>query len=231
VRTTLQLRDLVVAGVPGRARVRVSLTLAAAELVAVVVGGTGDGYDRGTDGRQTATALARTVVGLAKPLSGRIMVGDRDVTDLPPALRQTGYVPAGGALLPHLTMQQNIEYLLRRRETVRGLTRNWKSMLIGQLELGPLLDLRPHELSAEQRVRASVARAMLSLPEVLVLDVRTAPATWSLRELLERVQIPETAGPSAVVFTADAAMSDQVARAVAVERTVATGEPAAVVRR
>ncbi|GFJ93077.1 hypothetical protein Prum_067190 [Phytohabitans rumicis] len=46
------------------------------------------------------TALARTVAGLAAPLSGRVYVADRDVTDQPPAARQIGYIPAGGGLLP-----------------------------------------------------------------------------------------------------------------------------------
>jgi ABC-type sugar transport system ATPase subunit len=65
-----------------------------------------------------ARAVARVVAGLAAPRSGRILVGERDVTALAPARRQIGYVPAGGGLLPHLTVRRNIGYGLRRRERV-----------------------------------------------------------------------------------------------------------------
>src|SRR6476619_1557362 len=98
-----ELRDLVVA-VGGEGRATVSLFAPEAELTVV------------TAGADTATALARVVAGLAQPVAGRILVGDRDVTGLPPGARQIGYVPRGGALLPHLTVRQNIEYLVWRQE-------------------------------------------------------------------------------------------------------------------
>jgi ABC-type sulfate/molybdate transport systems ATPase subunit len=196
VETTLELRDLHVTGA------RVSLTTELGDVVAVR-----------TD-PQTATTLARTVVGLAAPLSGQVLVGGRDVTGMPPGSRQIGYLPAGGALLPHLTVEQNIEYLIGRHESVRDLTRNWKSVLVQRLELGPLLHLRPHELSDLQRIRAALARAVLSLPEALVLDLPDAPDTWSPRALLRHIRLPDTPGPSTVVFTADPAMDGGADRVV-----------------
>jgi ABC-type sugar transport system ATPase subunit len=216
---TLQLRDLAVAGAvtsgSTAAVLRVSVTVAAGEVVAVVAE------------PSPATALARVVVGLSRPLSGRVLVGDRDVTELPPAARQIGYVPAGGALLPHLTVRQNIRYLLKRREAVRDLTRSWEAMLIHQLELAPLLDRRSHELSSDQRIRTAVARAVLVMPEVLTLDVPTAPATWSLRDLLARIQTQDTAGPSTVVFSAADTVIGEADRAVPAESGYDPGHAAA----
>lgn len=165
-------------------------------------------------GPTTTTTLARTVVGLAAPLSGQVLVGGRDVTALPPVARQIGYVPAGGALLPHLTVEQNIEYLMGRHETVRDLTRSWKLVMVQRLELGPLLHLRPHELSEVQRIRAALARAVLPLPEALVVDLPEAPTTWSPGALLRHIRLPETPGPSTVVFTADAATGADADRVV-----------------
>jgi ABC-type sugar transport system ATPase subunit len=129
--------------------------------------------------------------------------------------------------LPHLTVRQNIRYLLKRREAVRDLTRSWEAMLIHQLELAPLLDRRSHELSSDQRIRTAVARAVLVMPEVLTLDVPTAPATWSLRDLLARIQTQDTAGPSTVVFSAADTVIGEADRAVPAESGYDPGHAAA----
>ena len=88
--------------VPGEARAAVSFLAREGDPTVVIAGA------------DAATALARVVTGLAPPVSGHVLVGDRDVTALPPGARQIGYVPRGGALLPHLTVRQNIEYLVWR---------------------------------------------------------------------------------------------------------------------
>ncbi|MET8373664.1 ATP-binding cassette domain-containing protein, partial [Micromonospora profundi] len=93
------------------------------------------------------TAVARVLVGLAAPVTGRIMVGARDVTALPPPRRQIGYVPAGGALLPQLTVRRNIEYGQRKRERVHEVADDWTSTVVDRLELAPTLGLLPHLLS------------------------------------------------------------------------------------
>src|SRR5438046_6560239 len=111
---------------------RVSLEVAAADVVAVVADA------------DAGRALSRVVAGLARPLSGRIEVDAREVTGLPAGRRQIGYVPAGGGLLPHLTVRRNIGYGLRHRETVYEVTRDWVSVVIERLELAATLDLRPH---------------------------------------------------------------------------------------
>lgn len=119
------------------------------------------------------TAIARTIVGLTPAISGRVLVGNRDVSDLPPTRRQIGYIPAGGGLLPHLTVQQNIEYGLRRRtDLVVDLVRAWQHALVSQLEIGSVLDRRPDELSTERRLRVALARAVIGLPEVIVIDLQ-----------------------------------------------------------
>jgi ABC-type sulfate/molybdate transport systems ATPase subunit len=163
----------------------------------------------------TATALARTVAGLAQPLSGRVLVGDRDVTDLPPGRRQIGYVPRGGALLPHLTVRQNIEYLVWRQESVREIVRGWASTLIYQLELGPVLEQRPHEITAQQRMRGALARAVVSMPEALVLERPDPAVCGPLDDLLARIESPVSAAPATVVF-GDQQAAPEGARTVAV---------------
>jgi ABC-type sulfate/molybdate transport systems ATPase subunit len=174
--------------VSGGARAAVSFSAREAEPTAVIADG------------PAATALARTVAGLAQPLSGRVLVGDRDVTELPPGRRQIGYVPRGGALLPHLTVRQNIEYLVWRQESVREIVRGWASTLIYQLELGPVLEQRPHEITAQQRMRGALARAVVSMPEALVLERPDPAVCGPLDDLLARIESPVSAAPATVVF-------------------------------
>ena len=183
----LELRDLVVT-VPGGGWAAVSLPAGKADLTVV------------SAGVDAATALARVVAGLASPVSGHVLVGARDVTALPPGGRQIGYVPRGGALLPHLTVRQNIEYLVWRQETVHEIVRGWASTLIYQLELGPVLEQRPHEITAQQRLRGAVARAVVSLPEVLVFERPDPAVCGQLDDLLARIESPVSAAPATVVF-------------------------------
>jgi ABC-type sulfate/molybdate transport systems ATPase subunit len=187
---------------------QVSLEVAADDLVAVVAGA------------DAGRALCRVMAGLSRPVSGRIEVGDRDVTDVPPAARrQIGYVPAGGGLLPHLTVRRNIGYGLRRRERVHDVTQDWVSDVIERLELRAMLDLRPHHLSEAQRWRAALARAAACLPEVLVLD-HPGPVGGAelLPELLPLLSPDGAAGVAAVVCSADPEVLAAIPRQVRPER-------------
>jgi ABC-type sulfate/molybdate transport systems ATPase subunit len=182
-----------------------------------------------------ATAVARVVVGLAAPVAGRILVGGRDVTDLPPLRRQIGYVPAGGALLPHLTVARNISYGQRRRQRVRDVADGWAAVLVDRLELAPTLALRPHLLSEAQRFRVALARAMACLPEVLVIDLPTPVDGVRLPDLLDRSSPPDSPGVTVLLCSADDEVLTDVADRVPVggpDPGPVTGErPAGPVRR
>jgi ABC-type sulfate/molybdate transport systems ATPase subunit len=182
------VRDLVVAGTD-RALGPVSCVAGEGEPAVVVAA------------PETATALARAVAGLAPVVSGQVLVGASDVTALPPELRQIGYVPRGGALLPHLTVRQNIDYLLWRHEKVNGIVRGWAATLIYQLELGPVLEQRPHEITAQQRMRGALARAVVSMPEGLVLERPDPAVCGPLDDLLARIESPVSAAPATVIFS------------------------------
>ncbi|GGM24907.1 MULTISPECIES: ATP-binding cassette domain-containing protein [Micromonospora] len=182
-----------------------SLDVAAGEIAAVTAPG------------WAGTALARVVTGLAAPCAGRIRVGDRDVTDLPPARRQIGYVPAGGALLPQLTVRRNIEYGQRRRERVHAVADDWVRTVVERLELSPTLDLRPHLLSDAQRFRVALARAAACLPEVLVIDLPTGDdGIGRLTDVLPRLAPPGAAGSAVLVCSGDPSVLAGIGRLVSV---------------
>jgi ABC-type sugar transport system ATPase subunit len=195
VRNALRIDELVVAVPDDGGQLRLSARVKPGEIVAVQVAPT------------AGTALARTVAGVAEPLSGRVYVGDRDVTGQPPAARQIGYIPAGSGLLPHLTVRDNIEYGLRRREVVRELSREWAATVTHRLELVPTLELRPHQLSEAQRLRVALARAAVCLPEVLVVDAPDEEV--AIRDLVLRASLP-SAPQMAVLVCTPTAEADRV---------------------
>lgn len=105
------------------------------------------------------TSLLELIAGLRTPDEGTILLGGRDVTHLPPRLRRVGYVPQDDALFPHLSVRRNITYGGALEQEV-----------LDVLELEPLLDRGVTRLSGGEKKRVALARALLSRPDVLLLD-------------------------------------------------------------
>ncbi|HJQ39008.1 MAG TPA: ATP-binding cassette domain-containing protein [Thermoanaerobaculia bacterium] len=105
------------------------------------------------------TSLLEVIAGLRKPERGEVVIHGRNVTALPPRKRKVGYVPQDDALFPHLSVRQNITY---------GGTLD--DAVIRVLEIAHLLDRGVTRLSGGERKRVALARALLSHPEVLLLD-------------------------------------------------------------
>lgn len=185
---TLRVHRLVVT-LPTRRPITFSVEVPAGGMTAVVA----------PDG--AGTELARVVVGLEPARGGRIHVGRAEVTRRPPGRRNIGYVPAGGGLLPHLTVRQNIEYgLHRRRDAVRYEDSQTMAHLVNELQLGHLLHLLPHRLTDMQRLRAALARAAVCLPEALVVDLPEPDAgAEALADLVRRAALENSAGMAVLV--------------------------------
>lgn len=188
---TLELRRLVVAVPPKGRRVTVD---------AIIHGGLCVLQANPAE----ATAVARVLGGLAPPVAGSVLINRREVTDRTPAERHIAVVPAGGALLPHLTIGQNFRYGRRGRHSVTAIARVHEQRLIDQLELAPIIDLLPHEVSARQRLRAALGRAALCLPETMVWVLPDAAVTGErLRRTLDRIARPELPALTTLVCSAD----------------------------
>lgn len=119
------------------------------------------------------TTILELIAGLRAPQRGRIELQGRDVTNLPPRHRRVGYVPQDDALFPHLSARQNVFY--GARET------NARD-IIDVLEIAPVLDRGVKQLSGGERKRVALARALLTKPEVLLLDEPLAGVDVALRD-------------------------------------------------
>src|SRR2546422_347558 len=123
----------------------------------------------GPSGCGKTTAL-RCVAGLESPDSGEILIGDRDVTLLPPAERDVAMVFQNYALYPHLTARQNIAFPLEMRGLRKAEVSRRVQETAARLGLGELLDRRPGQLSGGQRQRVALGRAIVRAPQVFLFD-------------------------------------------------------------
>ena len=137
----------------------IDLEIADGELV-VFVGPSGCGK----------STLLRIVAGLEDATEGELFIGERRVTDLPPAERGVSMVFQSYALYPHMKVYKNIAFGLTlagdSRETIDERVRR----IAGLLQIGELLDRYPRELSGGQRQRVAIARAIVRQPEVFLFD-------------------------------------------------------------
>jgi ABC-type sugar transport system ATPase subunit len=159
------------------------------------------------------TTLTRVVTGLVRPSEGSVLVNGTDVSDQPAAQRRVGLIPAGGGLLPQLTLEQNVTYGARIAGQAEAVVRRRLDELADNLGLLPSLRLLPHETSPGQRFRAAFARAAMRSPGVLVVDATVgAEGVTGLRALMDRAGIAPTA--AMLVCTHRAEVVDQADTAV-----------------
>jgi len=116
------------------------------------------------------TTVLESIIGLRSITSGKILLHDRDVTDLQPAARGIGYVPQDGALFSTMTVQDQIALALTIRRVSALAIRQRVKELADVLGITHLLHRKPHGLSGGERQRVALGRALSFRPRVLCLD-------------------------------------------------------------
>jgi iron(III) transport system ATP-binding protein len=130
------------------------------------------------------TTLLRIIAGLDAQTSGQVFQGGRDISRLPPALRDYGIVFQSYALFPNLSVFDNVSYGLVNRKTPRDLIRQRVTDLLKLVGL-PGSDAKfPGQLSGGQQQRIALARALAASPGLLLLD-----EPLSALDALERVRL------------------------------------------
>lgn len=145
------------------------------------------------------------ICGIHKVNGGRILFGDRDVTNITSQERNVGVVFQSFALYPHMDVAHNIGFPLKlRKETTTEIQRKVDE-IAEMVHIRPLLKRRPGELSGGQQQRVALARALIRRPDVLLLDEPLAnlDATLRLEMRSEIRRIQRETGITAVLVTHD----------------------------
>ncbi len=182
------------------------------------------------------TTTLRLIAGLEVPNEGRIHIGSKDVTKLPPRDRDIAMVFQDYALYPHMTLLNNIGYPLK----VRGVSKPEMARRVRdvaeELQIADLLERRPAQVSGGQQQRASVARALVHQAQVFLFDEPLSNLDAKLRlearAFLKHLQ--REIGVTAVYVTHDQAEAMALADRLAVMnlgRIMQVGPPLEVYRR
>ncbi|MBY5522946.1 ABC transporter ATP-binding protein [Rhizobium leguminosarum] len=145
------------------------------------------------------------VCGIHRPTGGRILFGDRDVTDLPSQARNVGVVFQSYALYPHMTVTENIGFPLKVKGMPAADIRKEVDRIAALVQIGNLMGRRPAELSGGQQQRVALARALIRKPDVLLLDEPLANLDAKLRlEMRSEIRrLQRETGITAILVTHD----------------------------
>lgn len=123
----------------------------------------------GPSGCGKSTSL-RMLAGLEEVNSGRILIGDKDVTNVPPKNRDIAMVFQNYALYPHMTVRENMGFALKIAGTPKDEINKRVDEAARILDLEPYLERKPKALSGGQRQRVAMGRAIVRKPQVFLMD-------------------------------------------------------------
>ncbi len=116
------------------------------------------------------STLLRLIAGLDKPTKGKIYIGNRDVTNLPPSRRNFGIMFQSYALFPNLSAYENVAYGLRNRKIKNSDIEARVDRLFDMIKLSNAKKRLPSQLSGGEQQRVALARALATEPDFLLLD-------------------------------------------------------------
>ncbi|MEK6251690.1 MAG: ABC transporter ATP-binding protein [Actinomycetota bacterium] len=163
------------------------------------------------------TTTLRVVAGFEEPTGGTVLIDGNDVADLPPHKRPTNTVFQSYALFPHLNVEENIAFGLKRKGVDRGDIAGRVSAELERVGLAREAKRKPSQLSGGQQQRVALARALVNFPKVLLLDEPLGALDLKLRKGLqvELKGIQRDVGITFVYVTHDQeealTMSDRIA--------------------
>ena len=151
------------------------------------------------------TTLLRMLAGFAQPSAGRITIDDAPMNNVPPHERPVNMMFQSYALFPHMTVERNVGYGLRRLPLDAAAKKQRIQEALEMVQLGPLAQRKPHQLSGGQRQRVALARALIRRPKVLLLDEPLSALDKKLREQtqFELMNIQYRVGTTFIFVTHD----------------------------
>lgn len=128
------------------------------------------------------TTTLRTIAGFIMAGKGKIVIGGKDYSNIPPNKRNIGLVFQNYALFPHLSVYENVAYGLKRRKVDKGLIPDKIKDVLDMVSLTGYENRLPSQLSGGQRQRVALARSIVIEPDLLLLDEPLSNLDAKLRE-------------------------------------------------
>jgi spermidine/putrescine transport system ATP-binding protein len=163
------------------------------------------------------TTTLRMIAGFERPTAGEIRIAGEDVAQLPPHKRPTNTVFQSYALFPHLSVEENVGFGLKRKKVDKAEIQKRVAAELERVGLAAHGQRRPSQLSGGMQQRVALARALVNLPKVLLLDEPLGALDLKLRKELqvELKRIQRDVGITFVYVTHDQeealTMSDRIA--------------------
>lgn len=151
------------------------------------------------------STLLRMLAGFETPSSGSILIDGVNMNDVPPYERPVNMMFQSYALFPHMTVERNVGYGLKRDGIAQAEVDQRVAEMLAMVELSQFAKRKPHQLSGGQKQRVALARALVKQPKVLLLDEPLGALDKRLREQTqyELMNIQEQLGVTFVVVTHD----------------------------
>jgi len=166
------------------------------------------------------TTLMRMLAGFETPSEGEILLDGADLSPIPPAKRPVNMMFQSYALFPHLTVEKNIAFGLKREGTPKPEIAERVTDIMRLVQLTDFARRKPDQLSGGQRQRVALARALVKRPRLLLLDEPLGALDKKLRQetQFELMGIQETLGTTFVIVTHDQEEAMTVSSRIAVMR-------------
>jgi len=151
------------------------------------------------------STLLRMLSGFEDLTSGQIIIDGQDQAGIPPYNRPTNMMFQTYALFPHMTVEKNIAYGLKRDGLPRAEIATRVTDILSLVQMEGFATRKPHQLSGGQRQRVALARSLVKKPKLLMLDEPLGALDKKLREetQFELIKIQESLGVTFVVVTHD----------------------------
>ncbi len=151
------------------------------------------------------TSTLKMIAGLIAPDNGDILFDDRSITHLPPEKRRAAMVFQNHLLFPYLTVRQNVAFGLKMKRVAAAEIQRRVNNMLDDVQISDLADSKPHQISGGQRQRAALARALVTEPQLLLLDEPLSSLDAHLRDEMRNliINLQRQSGTTTVMVTHD----------------------------